>query len=163
FLNNDTEVRQKEWLEKLVEQLLLRPGCAAVGPRLVYPDGRVQSAGIEMEFTDGGRSFYQAREIREPLASRYVEGLTAACMLVRKDVFDLVGGFDERFWYGQEDVDFCLRLRARGFHLYHCSEVEVIHHEMATRNMGPYMFSNKRSIRKKWNCNEGALVQFQKM
>ena len=103
-----------------------------------------------MEFTDGGRSFYQAREIRKPLESRYVEGLTAACMLIRKDVFDLSGGFDERFWYGQEDVDLCLRLRSRGFRLYHCADVEVVHHEMATREPGSFMFGNKRRLRYNW-------------
>ncbi len=151
FLNNDTLITEPDWLDILVQELLLRPNTAAVGPRLLFNDRKnIQSAGIRMEFNPETNSFVQAAEIRDPLPSRYVGGLTAACLLLRRDAFLAAGGFDERYIYGQEDVDLCLSLRNLGFDLFHTSKTNVVHLEAKTRAFGKTTERNRRLIRKKW-------------
>ena len=150
FLNNDTVITDRRWLTRLVDELARRPNTAATGPRLLFPDGKVQSAGIRVDIDAPTRSLTGATEIRKPRGSRYVEGLTAACLLVRARHFAAIEGFDEGFFYGQEDVDLCLRLRARGLDLYHCAEVSLIHKESSTRTFDENTLRNRARIREKW-------------
>jgi GT2 family glycosyltransferase len=147
FLNNDTEV-QDGWLAPLVNQFA-DDTVSAVGPTLVYPDGTVQSAGIDITrdpivatnrtVSDGGN----------------VWAVTGACLMVRKTVFDEVGGFDEGYWNGYEDVDLCLRIWESGGTVRHVPQSTVVHLESQS---GPERWErvreNEHRLQERWGDTE---------
>ena len=150
FLNNDVEPIVDDWLGFMVETLLAR-APAAVGARLVYPRGRgVPRAGArfaDLTLQHRGIGFDRAAGVpfpvalgggEDPLADPAravadVPGLTAACLLVRRQDLDAVGGFDTGFDYGLEDVDLGLRLRDAGIALVYDGRAALWHHESSTR------------------------------
>ncbi|HSX22709.1 MAG TPA: glycosyltransferase family 2 protein [Gaiellaceae bacterium] len=128
FLNVDTEPAAG-WLEPLIAPLE-DPFIGATGARLVYPDGLVQHAGIEM-FMYKKREL-AARNIKSDEPTRDVQGVTGACIAVRRDVFEQLDGFNEDYWNGYDDVDLCLRIRAAGLRIRYVAESTVMHHESVT-------------------------------
>jgi len=140
FLNNDTEVRTPEWLSQLVGYARI-PGVGAVGARLLFPDGSVQHAGIitgpyggmcsaAFRLLPGGADGY----LDYPRLARNYSAVTAACLLMRRDLFWQVGGFDEeRFAVAYNDVDLGLRLRDRGWRSVYAPRAELFHYEGASR------------------------------
>lgn len=138
FLNNDTEAIDPEWLEEMV-RWAERPEIGAVGAKLLYPDRRIQHAGVVVGLSgfaghvySGCRegewgSFGSSEWYRDFLA------VTGACVLVRREVFEKAGGFDERFELCGSDVEFCLRLREHGYRIVYTPFAKVLHHESATR------------------------------
>jgi GT2 family glycosyltransferase/2-polyprenyl-3-methyl-5-hydroxy-6-metoxy-1,4-benzoquinol methylase len=133
MLNNDTEVASPEWMEAMIEHAQ-RPEVAAVGARLLYPDGRVQHEGIIIGFVGGsagnvdhGDFFALGETIRNCSA------VTGACMMVRPEVFWELGGFEERLGVAFNDVDFCLRAREKGYQIVYTPYAQLYHHESATR------------------------------
>ena len=131
FLNDDTEARSPEWLRAL-EEHAQRPEVGAVGAKLLYPDGRVQHAGIALGI--GGLAGHPHRFERDaPDAVRDVSAVTAACLMMRREEFAAVGGFDERLPVNSNDVDLCLRLRARRRLVVYTPDAVLTHHESATR------------------------------
>lgn len=144
FLNNDTEVRPG-WLEPLVRVLDTDPAAAAVGSKLLFPDGSLQHAGVvlvEDQVSGHGLSPYHIY-YREPAdlpaagRPRTYRVLTAACLLLRRAAFVQAGGFDEGYWNGYEDVDLCLKLHVRGWRLVYEPQSVVIHKESQS---GPERF-----------------------
>jgi GT2 family glycosyltransferase len=111
FLNQDCLVSNPCWLEALVEWMEFRPSCAVAGSKLIYPDGTVQHAGIDLPAGSAGVHRGRGQEFMSEETSRYrrVPGVTGAAFATRRSVFDELGGFDEVYKFGQEDVDFCLR------------------------------------------------------
>ena len=137
FLNNDTEV-QPGWLEPLVRTLDLDRRVGAVGGKLLFPDGTIQHAGVAITLAEtpqgpvlGGRHLCYKKPADFHAADRpqVLRCLTAACLLVRRDAFAAVGGFDEGYWNGNEDVDLCLKLGEAGWLLVYRPESVVVHHE----------------------------------
>ncbi len=133
FLNNDTEVHPG-WLGPLVEIAQADPKVGMVGPKLVYPDGSLQHIGVG--FCYGAPTpihpFHLAQGASASahgLEERDHEGLTAACVLLPRALFAEVGGFDEGFINGYEDLDLCFRLRERGLRLVYTPRSVVTHHE----------------------------------
>ncbi len=163
FLNDDTEVISAEWLEALTEHAV-RPGVGAVGARLLYPDGRIQHAGVILGLgdvadhahkhlpSDDAGYFGRARLIQN------FSAVTAACLMTRRRVFDEVGGFDERLGMALNDVDLCLRLREKGYRIVWTPYAELYHRESATR--GSYDTAEKRQrlreeteyLRRRWGA-----------
>ena len=137
FLNDDTECRDPGWLQALLEHAQ-RPEIGAVGPRLLYPDQKIQHAGMFLRGADGLHAFRFA-EADDPgpfgLAhmQRDVTAITGACMLVRRDVFAAMSGFDEHHGVIKNDLDFCLRLGRAGLRVVYTPYATLIHHEMASR------------------------------
>ncbi len=137
FLNDDIDGTDPSWLRTLVE-VIRRPEVGAVGPRLLYPGGTVQHAGI---FLDGriGRHAFAGCAADAPgpfglaLTQRNVSAVTGACLLTRRDVFERVGGFDERLDIACNDVDFCLRCLDAGLLVTYTPHATLTHHESATR------------------------------
>ena len=135
FLNNDVEV-EAGWMEPLLERMESDPGTAAVGSQLLYPDGAVQHAGVVIIAQEGRCSLLprhvfagedpRAVPVDQPM---FLQMVTAACMLVRKEAFEAVGGFDEAFWNGCEDVDLCFKLRQSGGNIVYEPKSIAIHHE----------------------------------
>lgn len=142
FLNNDTEVTPGA-LEALVDQAL-EPGVGAAGCRLLFPDGTHQHAGVAFlrGRALGGASMPQHvfhhtdQELAAARGSYELDCVTAACCAVRTGTFRQLGGFDETYRNGLEDVDLCLRIREAGERIVYRGDVTVIHHEGASRGKG---------------------------
>jgi GT2 family glycosyltransferase len=139
FLNDDIEAIAPEWLEAMVEHAV-RPEVGAVGAKLVYPDGRIQHAGVLLDvFECGGHAFRglpanQRHYFDFPDVIRNVSAVTAASMLVRRSVFEEAGGFDEtRFPVSFNDVDFCLRLGRLGYRTLYTPHAVLCHRESLSR------------------------------
>ena len=145
LLNNDIEVTDAGWLREMVSQAL-RPGVGTVGAKLLYPDGRIQHAGVVLGVGsfDGGPGIAGHFGHNEPKESvgyfghsalqRTVSANTAACLVVRRAVFLEVGGFDEaNLPIAFNDVDLCLRIVQRGLRHVWTPFAELLHHESASR------------------------------
>ena len=143
FLNNDIEIIESEWLVAMLEQAQ-QPEVGAVGAKLLYPDGTIQHAGVLIgingiaghshqffpEYTDdhlAGGHIDSLLSIRECMA------VTAACLMVRRSVFEEIGGFDENFVVGFGDTDLCLRMYVKGYKIIWTPYARLIHHESASR------------------------------
>jgi GT2 family glycosyltransferase len=137
FLNNDTEVISPEWLSAMLE-FGQRENVGAVGAKLYYPDNTVQHAGVII----GIRGLAAHVHKGFPRSSngymgrlnviQNVSAVTAACMMVRKKVFEAVGGFDERLSHVFNDVDLCLKIRKMGYLIVFTPYAELYHHESAS-------------------------------
>jgi GT2 family glycosyltransferase len=134
FLNNDT-VPTAGWLDALVNHAAKTPSAAAVGAKLLFPNGEVQHAGVMISQDGWPRHLYAGFPGEHPAVnrSRVVAAATAACLLVRREDFEELGGFDNSFHNGYEDVDFCLRLGQRGREVWYCHSSVVYHLESVTR------------------------------
>jgi ADP-heptose:LPS heptosyltransferase/GT2 family glycosyltransferase len=137
FLNDDVEARDPGWLAALLEQAL-RPEVGVVGARLLYPDGKLQHAGIALSPTGGLHSHRFLPEghpgpFGRAVSLRNVSAVTGACLMVRRAVFEQVGGFDEAHAVINNDVDFCLRVRDAGLEVVCTPHAELVHHELASR------------------------------
>jgi len=158
FLNNDTEP-QTGWLEPLVEVLDRDTTVAAAGSKLLFPDGTIQHAGVlildDRKSPDPlvARHIYYNKpsDFREANEQRAYQVLTAACLLIRRKAFEMVGGFDEGYWNGYEDVDLCFKLQEKGWVLVYQPESVLIHHESKS---GPERFTkvqeNIQRLRERW-------------
>lgn len=139
LLNNDIEVLAPDWLEIMVRQAL-RSDVGAVGARLLYPDGRIQHAGVVMGICGGAA---HAHRLLRPDAAGYfyrhalpqfVSAVTAACLVVRRERFEAVGGLDEEnFAVAFNDVDLCMRLNRQGWQSLYEPRATLIHHESVSR------------------------------
>ena len=140
FLNSDVDGGSPDWLSAMVEHVE-RPHVGVVGARLLYPNGRVQHAGLAIGMlgiaghtfrhlpAEAGGYFGHAKVVRN------ASGVTGACMMVRRSVFDEVGGFDEALAVAFNDVDFCLQVRKRGYAIIYTPFAELVHHESASRGV----------------------------
>lgn len=154
FLNNDTEALHPEWLTELARLLLAHEEAGAVGARLLWPNGLVQHAGVivgtHQLAAHAGNSWLWDEPgymNRNRIAQQY-SAVTAACMLTRRDLFLGLGGFDERrFPVAFNDVDYCLRVRARGKKIYWTPESRLAHHESASRGKDSLPSARARSDR----------------
>lgn len=137
FLNNDTELITDNWLELLVGHMQrTKVGC--VGARLFYPDNSTQHAGIIIPKADPfhvdnyvpmkGNGYFGF--IKFP---KEASAVTGACLMIRKDTFDGVGGFDEGFPVAYNDVDLCLRLRERELLVVVEPRAMLYHYESVSR------------------------------
>ena len=138
FLNDDIEIADPEWLETLLAEAQ-RPEVGVVGPRLLYPDGRVQHAGMFLAAIGQARHAFRYAAGDDPgyfglaLTQRNVIAVTGACLLTRRDAFDALGGFDETQTIVNNDLDYCLRAWRRGLANIYTPHVTLIHHEAISR------------------------------
>ncbi len=139
FLNNDIDVINPTWLREMVA-LAQQPGIGIVGARLLYPDGTLQHAGITIG--PGAVSAHLCRGVARDdpghggmlRHTRTVAAVTGACMALRRAVFDGVGGLEpEHLAVTNNDLDLCLRVRARGWRVVCTPRAELYHREAASR------------------------------
>ena len=138
LMNNDVTVKSPDWIEHLLAQVS-RPEVGAAGPKLLFPDGRVQSAGIVtgimgyagsmMVMEEGENPGYMGRAV----LTQNMSAVTAACMMVKKEAFLQAGGFPDDFGVALGDVDFCLSLGECGYRIVFEPAAIMIHHESLTR------------------------------
>lgn len=137
FINNDIEVISPDWLSELVSHAL-RPSIGAAGARLLYPNNTIQHAGVVLIGGVAGHAFQGLQANDAGFCGRAFliqdfSAVTAAAMVMRREVFDAVDGFDESLEVAFNDVDLCLRLNAAGYYNIWTPYAELYHHESATR------------------------------
>ncbi len=151
FLNNDT-IPLDGWLDALVRYVSQDERIAAVGSRLLYPDGTIQHAGIAFDQDRQPRHIYVGFPGDHPAVnkSRRMQMVTGACLLIRRDVFLQTGGFDTTFVNGFEDVDLCLKVRELGFEVHYCHESVLYHLESVSERPIDYDSVNRRAFLERW-------------
>lgn len=138
FINDDVEACDAAWLDEMV-RLAVRPDVGVVGARLWYPDRTVQHAGLVLNPEAGASHLFQHLPESDDgylglaAVARRVSAVTGACLLVRRELFVSVGGFDETLPSDFNDVDFCLRLADAGFRTLWTPHANLVHHEGASR------------------------------
>ncbi|MGH2692269.1 MAG: glycosyltransferase [Actinomycetota bacterium] len=150
LLNNDTQVISEEWLEAMLEHGQ-RPEVAAVGARLLFPDGTPQHEGILVGIGGGLAGNMVAERYGFGVATRNVSAVTAACMLTRTEVFRELGGFDEGLAVAYNDVDFCLRVREKGYLVVYTPHAVLRHESGGSRGMdGSQPPEDRTRFRERW-------------
>ncbi|HLY45270.1 MAG TPA: glycosyltransferase family 9 protein [Stellaceae bacterium] len=138
FLNDDTEITDPDWLGALVAEAQ-RPEVGVVGARLLYPDGRVQHAGMFLAAIGQGRHAFRYKAEDDPgyfglaLTQRNVIAVTGACLMTRRATFEALGGFDEAQAIVNNDLDYCLRAWRSGLLNVYCPQASLVHHEAVSR------------------------------
>lgn len=149
LLNNDTEIVQEDWLERMQELACSAEGIGIVGCRLVNAEGRLVHAGTYMPLPSFWGQEYPGdeRDIGQYTRDREVEGVIAACVYIKRRVFDEVGMLDTDYFSYYEDTDFCLKARRAGWATYCCGGATVKHLENASTDVNRMDFSGtfKRS------------------
>jgi glycosyltransferase involved in cell wall biosynthesis len=161
LLNDDTEVISDGWLEALLEHAQ-RPEVGAVGAKLLYPDGRIQHAGVVVGVgTPWGpgvamhsHQFYSSDSpgyAGTLMATANYSAVTAACMLLRKSLFKELGGLDEKNLPIQfNDVDLCLRMREQGYYIIYTPYAQLYHHESVSRKYWSGDLAENLYMRERW-------------
>ena len=146
LLNNDIELRSSEVLSTLLHPFAVQT-TVAVGARLLYPDGSLQHQGVMLIKGERRCVLEPGKHLRDPAVIDSLTPLgvqeefiaaTAACLLIRAQDFDAIGGFDEDFAVVFNDVDLCLRLREGGGAVVVTPDVEIVHHESISRGKDQY-------------------------
>ena len=138
FLNNDIEFISENALEEMLS-LCQREWTGAVGIKLYYPDGSVQHAGVIVGYGGiAGHAFLGCSGDTHGYMNRIdcvqnYSAVTAACMMVKRTVYNVCGGFDERFQIAFNDIDFCLKVREAGYDIVYSPYAEAWHFESKSR------------------------------
>ena len=145
YCNNDIEAIKPGWLERMVE-LAQKPDVGIVGAILLYPDQSViQHGGVTIGLFDSAEhnGKFMARNLPNGrifpgyrgalVANHEISAVTGACLLMRKDAFLKVAGYDEKLAVGFGDVDLCLRVRSAGYRVLLCPNAVLVHNESYTR------------------------------
>lgn len=175
FLNNDT-LPLKGFLEEMLKVAEKPPYPMVVGAKLLFPNRkRVDHGGLCFTATGMPFDVYRGLDRNNPKVNktRPIGAVTAACMLVKTELFDRLGGFYEGFINGWEDSDLCLRAKKLGSHIFYCADAEVVHflygsegrffHEKDNKLLYQERWIHKRrvnvispfwmAIAATWNCN----------
>lgn len=161
FLNNDIKIITPEWIEEML-MFTQREDVGACGIKLLYPDDTVQHGGIAMGVCGSAANIcplfprgHEGYMSRLAVASD-MSACTAACLMVRADVFDQVGGYDEELSVSFNDVDLCLKIRKENYLIVFNPVAEAYHYESRSRgydNKGEKkrrMEHEKEILRAKW-------------
>jgi GT2 family glycosyltransferase len=152
FLNDDVQATKPGWAEMLARRLSCK-GVGAAGAVLWYPSGTLQQAGITLGIRNGvghvGRHMRFSALWPWLLVTREVSAVTGACLAVRKDVFQDLGGFDAGFSTNYNDVDLWLRMRERGYQIIDVAAPGLIHAECQTRQ-GIVQFHERFLFFERW-------------
>ncbi len=138
LLNNDTEVITPDWIERMLGYCQ-REGTAAAGARLLYADGTLQHGGVVIGIgsaaahTDLGRTDTCGGMLNHIVCAREVSCVTGACLMVKASAAREIGGLDEELAVAYNDVDFCLRLREKGYRIIYVPSAKLYHYESRSR------------------------------
>lgn len=137
LLNDDIEVIAPDWIENML-RYSQQPEIGAVGAKLLFPNQRIQHAGVLLLNGTPGHCYYDhpPDEIGYYLSVQLVRNyiaVTGACMMTRHELWDQVGGFSEDFPLNYNDVDYCLKVREAGCRTVYVPEAELFHYESVSR------------------------------
>lgn len=148
LLNDDTEVVNADWLQAMLEHAQ-RSEVAAVGARLLYPDGRVQHEGMVLGLRGWSAANVHFDYMRLGECIRNCSAVAGTCLMTRRAVFAELGGFDEAFALVHSDVDYCLRARQKGYLIVYTPYATLYHREGASRgNLHPA--ADEQLFRRRW-------------
>jgi GT2 family glycosyltransferase len=161
FLNNDTEIISPEWIQAMLE-FAQRRDVGAVGALLYYPNNTIQHAGVIVGI--GGFAGHPHRHFHKDSLGymgrakvcQNMSAVTGACLMTKKQVFKEVGGFDENYSHALNDIDFCLKIRERGYLIVYTPYAELYHYESLSRGYEDTKEKQKRFkkeiiyFQKKW-------------
>ena len=142
FLNDDIEIIEPDWLDTLLGEAQ-RPEVGAVGPLLLYPDRRIQHAGLFLAAMGQGRHAFRYLAEDEPgyfglaRTQRNVIALTGACLMTRRETFVRLGGFNEAHLVVNNDLDYCLRAQREGLVSVYTPHAQLVHYEAVSRAAMP--------------------------
>lgn len=163
FLNNDTEVMNPDWLEAMVQHFE-RIEVGAVGAKLLYPDHRIQHAGVIIGM--GGIAGHSHKYVPEgspgyfsrPHLIQEVSAVTGACLMTTRHDFEAVGGFEEKLPKAFNDVDYCLKLRRKGQKIIYTPYARLLHYESLSRGIDNHQDADfqhaVRYMEEKWGCRK---------
>lgn len=163
LLNNDIEPTYG-WLKEMMGTFLEHDNVGSVGAKLVFPFysyGNKKSFKIQHAsdiFSNRKKEVFYAynqHSLSDPFDPKVNHAkkcisVTGACVLIKKSVYEEVGGLDEGYFYGYEDVDFSLKLYQAGYDVYYCSSALLFHHESTSRKEKPHLQENKDRLTNKW-------------
>ncbi len=151
FLNNDT-IPKPGWLEPLLDGMEV-DGADICGARLLYPDGKVQHAGVAFNEEGIGYHIFSGFHGNNPAVTRkrFMQCVTAACMMIRRTLFQELAGFDEGYVNGYEDVDLCLRAGTLDKKILYVPESTLIHFEESSEGRKSHEESNARRYLSRWS------------
>ena len=139
FLNNDTEPTHRDWLARLAD-VATRPDVGIVGALLLYPNGRIQHAGVVTGFSGLAAHVYcgvdpasEGHLFVPPTVPRNVAAVTGACFAITRTRIDEIGLFDEAYRISGSDVELCVRAMNAGFVNVYLPDVRLLHHESQSR------------------------------
>ena len=157
LLNNDIEIHQPDWLEKLREAAHSSPDVGLVGCRLVFPDGKLIHAGTYiLPDTFWGQQIGSLEaNVNQYAATRDVQGIVFACAYIRREVIAKIGPLSEEFESYFEDTDYCFRALEAGFRTLCCGAVTLVHDEHGSTSDTPRLFDrlfqeSRRIFKSKW-------------
>lgn len=148
FLNDDTECRND--FVSIMLDTANKLKADIVGAKLVYPNGKIQHIGVH--FNQFRMPYHKhINSDNFEIEDQYVPAVTGACMLIKRDVFNDLGGFDDGYENGFEDVDLCLKAMKKGYKIALSGKTDIIHYEKQTREFDMERFKkNKERLVKKW-------------
>jgi GT2 family glycosyltransferase/glycosyltransferase involved in cell wall biosynthesis/Flp pilus assembly protein TadD len=151
FLNNDT-IPQPHWLEEMLRVAESDKNIGIVGSKMLFPDGTIQHAGVVFYKTRKPYHLYRGLPSDIPCANkqRDFKIVTGACMLIRKDLFFEISGFDERYINGCEDLDLCLKAGQKNKRVIYNPKSVVIHLEAQTEGREDNMGLNRKIFENTW-------------
>ena len=137
LLNDDVEVIEPSWIERLVEQFE-KPHIGAAGAKLLYPDGRIQHAGVVTNYGNPDHvcryaSGDDAGYFYSTCAAHNFSAVTGACVMTRTDLYAKVGGFSEELAVSFNDVDYCFKVRKSGFDVVYAPQAVLTHMESVSQ------------------------------
>lgn len=138
LLNNDVEIISEKWIEEMLMYAQM-PEIGAVGSMLYYPDDTVQHAGVILGI--GGVAGHSHKHLKASqkgynermLYTQELSAVTAACMMTRKDIYKEVGGLDEKFEVAFNDIDFCMKVKQKGYGVVFTPYSKLYHYESISR------------------------------
>ena len=156
FLNDDIEIIDPEWLGEMVRQAV-RSEVGTVGALLLYPNGALQHTGVLLvNYGGGGIHLLHKRMPSDAIyrhlheTTREVSANTGACLMLSREKFEEINGFDEELAVVGNDVDLCLRLLDKGYRNIWSAEVKLIHHESISRKTSVPK-ENEKAMWKRWS------------
>lgn len=169
-LNNDIKIISPSWIEELITHFEQNPNTAIQGAKLLYENEKIQHCGIV--WGNVGLDFplhyhiYLTLDRNEDCVNKTLkfQFVTGAFLAIRKETFDLVGGFDEKYIFGHEDLDLCMKVSQIGGDVVYNHKIEAIHFESRTKQLigldkferfisskNTYDLENHRYFLSKWN------------
>ena len=159
LLNNDTEIISPDWISEML-MFAQRNDVGAVGAKLYYPDDTIQHAGLGIGLLTLAGHYFRNFPRQHPgymgrlIYAHNVSAVTAACVMIRRDVWEQVGGLDETFEVAFNDVDLCMKIRKAGYLIIFTPFAELYHYESKSRGLDSDAEKRRRFV--------GEVERFQK-
>ena len=151
LLNNDT-LPTPGWLDSMLELATSEDQVGIVGSKLLFPDGRIQHVGVAFDEGKNPGHIYRGfpSDMWPAKLTREYQAVTAACLLIDRNLYGSVGGLDEAYENSYEDIDLCLKVRALGRRVLVCAGSTVYHFESISENRHARDFRNRALLKNRW-------------